>query len=246
MEQILNSSYGNNNKKRLIMSINTLTEYIDNLMANREWNKICEYKIDSDKYKKCKSVTNNYSTYSILFHNFYRMSGNRQGFILVKVSGDDGGSLYTNKPDDKDFKIELEVVLYYTQDKYIDRQSREPEFWKYKGGYSMNVVREIYAPNIDIDFNLKNIDNIGFLDLVKYFEEIKNYIPTGMIKYMILHTLIPNKFRWPNLEKQYWALVGPKINTIVVDGSGLFSSLNDDITLKNFVRTNKGSIRPYI
>ena len=84
MEQISTNSYNNTNKSLLIMKTETLNEYIDNLMNNRKWDKICDYKIDSDRYKRCKSVVNNRSLYSILHHNFYRMPENKQGFIFTK------------------------------------------------------------------------------------------------------------------------------------------------------------------
>jgi len=239
MEQISTNSYNNTNKSLLIMKTEDINEYIDNLMKNRKWDKICDYKIDSDRYKRCKSVVNNRSLYSILHHNFYRMPGNKQGFILVKISGQYGIDNYNIKLTNTDFKIKLEIILHYTQDKYIDRKNNEPELWSYLGGYNMDIVREIYVPNIDLSRQFEDIDSYQILDLIKYFEEIQEYIPKGQIENMRLHTLVPDKCDWSGLENQYWSEIGKDINTLIKNGTGLLSSIKDDISLEDFIKNNK-------
>ena len=239
MEQISTNSHDNANKSLLIMKMEDLNYYIDNLMNDRKWDKICDYKIDSDKYKKCKSIIDNRSLYSILYHSFYRIPSDKQGFILVKISGQDVIDSYKPKLTNNDFKIKLEIILYYTQDKYIDRKNKEPEMWSYLGGYNMDIVREIYVPNIDLSRKFEDIDSYQILDLIKYFEEIKEYIPNGQIEKMRLHTLVPDKCDWPGLENQYWSEIGKDINTLIKNGTGLLSSIKDDISLEDFIKNNK-------
>ena len=242
MEKSIINSTKLDNKNRLVISIQSLSDYIDNIVINRGWCKISNYNIDSDKHTKCKSVSQGYSTYSILYHNIYQMPDKKQGFILVKLSGQDDDNFNTNKANDNNFKIKLEIIMYYTRDKYIDRKFKEPENWSYMGGYSMDVVREIYSSNIEIDPDLKNITSLKLIELIKYFEEIKEYIPYGPIKHMRLHTLIPDKYAWPELDVDYWNKVGKQINIMISEGSGLFSSLKDDITLGDFLKTHKFSL----
>jgi hypothetical protein len=232
------NSNDNTNKSLLIIKITDLNDYIDILMSNRKWDKICDYKIDSDRYKRCKSVVNNRSLYSILHHNFYRMPENKQGFILVKISGQYGINNYDIKLANNDFKIKLEIILYYIQDKYIDRKNNEPELWSYLGGYNMDIVREIYVPNVDLSRQFEDIDSYQILDLIKYFEEIKEYIPDGQIDKMRLHTLIPDRCNWPGLENEYWSKIAKDLQKMIKNGTGLLSSIKDDITLEQFIKSH--------
>ena len=111
--------------------------------------------------------------------------------------------------------------------------------WSYLGGYNMDIVREIYVPNIDLSRQFEDIDSYQILDLIKYFEEIQEYIPNGQIKKMRLHTLVPDKCDWPGLENHYWSEIGKDINTLIKNGTGLLSSIKDDISLVEFIQNNK-------
>ena len=144
-------------KVELICSMENLAIYIDNLMEERRWKKICSFKIDSDKYKKCTSVSTKYATYSKLIQLIYQIPDNKQGFVQVKLEGKDGDNIYSSIYINK-YRLNMEVVFYFKQKCLIDRTLTEPKYWNFMGGYNMEVVRELYKPKVNIGFSIKSLD----------------------------------------------------------------------------------------
>lgn len=222
------------NKESLIFSMENFIVYIDNMMKERNWKKICCFNIDSDKYKKCRIVSSGYSTYSKLVHLIYQIPSNKQGFILVKLEGKDGDYIYSKVNYNK-FKIKMEVIFYYKQEGAIDRLLNEPKYWNFMGGYNMDVVREAYHPKVDIGFNIKNLDRLEYIKLIENFEEVIDYIPEGPFKSMRLYTLIPDRYEWPDIETIYWGNIGRNMCNLIEEGTSIFTGIGNKITLKQFI-----------
>ena len=228
-------------KNELNFSMENFKVYIDNIMKERSWKKICAFDINSDIYSKCRIVSTKYSTYSRLIHLIYQIPQNKQGFILVKLEGRDGDHIYGKTFKNK-FRMKIEVIFYYKQEGTIDRILNEPKYWNYMGGYNMEVVREAYRPKVDLGFNVTNLDKLEYTMLLQTFENITDNLPDGPFQTMRLYTLIPDRYEWPDIEILYWNTIGASISKLIMNGTGILNKLTDDMTLAQYLEKSKHTI----
>ena len=239
---MLNLNINPNSKLQLNELVNNFVTCIDSIMASKDWCKIYCFEINSDNYRNARVLKNYNSSYAIYIQLVYRMPYEKQGFVLINLNIKDGDFEYTRGLGNI-FRMNMSVVLFFRQNKLIDRTLEEPKHWKYSGGYNMDINREVYNTVSDIGFDTNNLEKIEFDKLIDIFTRLSEDIDKGDIKNMKLHTLIPSKYDWPNIENYFWSSIGNKLNKFIINGTGLFSIMNDHITLAEYIKRKNNSLR---